>query len=117
MDSAQNPLAEAANGDPLAVLVQKEIYPVKDSHSYISPYTQRDHAFTDGQYNQSDEVKWSKETNVTSADNLDWVVNEQGDASRLYPALAQKKNKFVKFHDGQSKIVTVDPRDHAWTDA
>ena len=25
----------------------KQIYPVKDSHSYITPYTQRDHAFND----------------------------------------------------------------------
>ena len=54
----------------------KMIYPVKDSASYITPYTQRDHAWTDGQYNQSNEVTWSKETNVTAADHLDWVVNE-----------------------------------------
>jgi len=71
------------------------IYPVKDSHSYISPYTQRDHAYTDGQYNQSDEVKWSKETNVTAADHLDSVVNGQGDYSRLYPTLAQAHNKWT----------------------
>jgi hypothetical protein len=122
MDSAQNPLAEAANGDPLATLAQRKrmIYPVKDSHSYISPYTQRDHAFTDNQHDQSNEVTWSKETNVTSADNLDWVVNEQGPHSRLYPgtpaALSQQENKWVQFKPVQSRIVPYDARDDAWTD-
>jgi hypothetical protein len=81
------PALAAAN----ATLAQKEIYPVKDSHSYISPYTQRDHSWNDAQHNQSNEVTWSKETNVTSADNLDWVVNEQGAHSRLYPALSQQQ--------------------------
>jgi hypothetical protein len=28
----------------------KSIYPVKDSHSYITPYYQRDHAWTDAQH-------------------------------------------------------------------
>ena len=58
---------------------------MKDSHSYISPYTQRDHAFNDPQFDQSNEVSWSKETNVTAAGNLDAVVNGQGENSRLYP--------------------------------
>jgi len=77
-------------------LAQKEIYPVRDSHSYISPYTQRDHAWTDNQHDKSDEVKWSKETNTTAAGNIDWVENGQGPHSRLYPGtpnstLAQKE--------------------------
>jgi len=61
------------------------IYPVRDSASYISPYEQRNHSWTDGQYNQSNEVTWSGETNATAADHLDWVVNEAGTYSRLYP--------------------------------
>ena len=69
LDSALNPSAIPG------ALVQKEIYPVRDSHSYISPYTQRDHAWTDAQHDKSDEVKWSKETNVTAAGNLDAVEN------------------------------------------
>ena len=95
------------------------IYPVADSHSYISPYTQRDHAWTDGQYNVSDEVKWSKETNMTAADHLDWVVNGQGPYSRLFPgtpvALNQQSNKFVKFTPVQSKISSYNATDDAWT--
>jgi hypothetical protein len=104
-------------------LAQKEIYPVKDSHSYISPYTQRDHAFTDNQHDQSNEVTWSKETNVTSADNLDWVVNEQGPHSRLFPGtpaatLAQQEAAAAaaeKYRiETHSIIIPYVVRDQAW---
>ena len=101
MDSAQNPLPAADNTDAMANIASafaqkgKMIYPVRDSSSYISPYEQRNHSWTDGQYNQSNEVTWSGETNTTAADHLDWVVNEQGTYSRLYPAdpvaLSQQK--------------------------
>ena len=118
------------NKDPLAALVQKSrmIYPVKDSHSYISPYTQRDHAWNDAQHDVSDEVKWSKETNTTAADHIHWLVNEQGPHSRLYPgtptlaapaagaaALSQKEIYPVK--DSHSYITPYTQRDHAWNDA
>ena len=98
------------------------IYPVKDSHSYITPYYQRDHAWTDAQHDQSDEVKWSKETNTTAADHLDWVVNEQGPHSRLYPAasnstLAQMEKAIYPVKDSHSYITPYYQRDHAWTDA
>lgn len=91
---------------------QKGIYPVKDSKSYISPYSQRDHAWTDKQHDQSDEVKWSGETNTTAADHLDWVANEAGPHSRLVPqaaaTLAQKKASYIPYHDAQSTISTYD---------
>ena len=94
----------------------KGIYPVGDSASYITPYTQRDHAWNDAQYNQSNEVKWSGETNTTAADHLDWVANEGG---RLAPAaavvLSQKKQRFIPFHDRQSTISAYEQRDDAWT--
>jgi len=84
---------------------KRQIYPVRDSTSYISPYSQRDHAWNDAQYNQSNEVTWSKETNTTAADHIDWVANDGG---RLAPAaagaLAQKKQRFIPFHDHQSTI-------------
>jgi hypothetical protein len=53
-----NPLAKVANKDPLAILAQKRrlTYPAKDSKSYITPYTQRDHTWTDDQHDVSDEV-------------------------------------------------------------
>lgn len=88
---------------------------MKDSHSFISPYTQRDHAYTDGQFNQSNEVSWSKETNVTAAGNLDSVVNGQGDYSRLYPALSQQqqKEKYIA-KDSHSIILPYVVRDQAW---
>ena len=90
------------------------VYPAKDSHSYISPYTQRDHAWTDGQYNQSNEVTWSKETNVTAADHIDWVVNEQGAYSRLYPALSQQQQKEKYRIETHSIIIPYVVRDQAW---
>ena len=97
-------------------MAQKQIYPVADSTSYISPYSQRDHAWNDAQHDQSDEVKWSGETNTTAPNSLDWVENEQGNHSRLYPALAQRRNKHVVYHDRQSRLVPYDARDDAWTD-
>ena len=119
MDSAQNPMQLTPNGDPYAALYQKEIYPVKDSHSYITPYTQRDHAWNDAQHDVSDEVKWSKETNTTAADHIHWLVNEQGPHSRLYPgtpAAALSQNEWTQFKPVQSKISAWDQRDSAWTD-
>ena len=111
------------NEAPLASLAQrqmhKQIYPVRDSASYISPYSQRDHAWNDAAHNQSDEVKWSGETNTTAPNSLDWVENGQGIHSRLFPGdptavLAQKK---FAYHDGQSRISDYDQRDDAWTSA
>ena len=64
---------------------QKGIYPVKDSKSYISPYSQRDHAWNEAEHDQSNEVTWSGETNTTAADHIDWVANDGG---RLAPAAA-----------------------------
>lgn len=89
------------------------IYPVADSTSYISPYSQRDHAWNDDQHDQSDEVKWSGETNTTAPNSLDWVENEQGNHSRLYPALAQRKH--VQYHDRQSVIAAYNHTDDAWS--
>jgi hypothetical protein len=99
-------------------LAQKSIYPVRDSTSYLKPYFQRDHAWTDKQHDQSNEVTWSKETNTTAADHIDWVVNEQGEHSRLYPAaptLAQQNNGWVQYKPIQSKIVAYNHSDDAWT--
>jgi len=109
------------NKDPLAALAQKskETYPAKDSHSYITPYNQRDHAWNEPQHDVSDEVKWSKETNTTAADHLDWVVHEP--STRLYPGnattLVQEQNKWVQFKPVQSKIAAYDQRNDAWSDA
>ena len=47
------------------------IYPVKDSHSYISPYSQRDHSWNDAQHDASDEVKWVANTKTLHADYVD----------------------------------------------
>ena len=103
-------LAPAAAG----ALAQKQIYPVKDSTSYISPYSQRDHSWNDAQYNQSNEVTWSKETNTTAADHIDWVANDGG---RLAPAAAGvlAQQKWIPFHDHQSTISAYNHSDDAWT--
>merc|ERR1712127_688798 len=81
---------------PQPSLLKKTIYPVRDSKSYISPYSQRDHSWNDAQHDQSDEVKWSGETNTTAPNSIDWVVNEEGvNGTRLYPTaavLAQKNH-------------------------
>jgi hypothetical protein len=54
-------------------LVQRSklIYPVKDSHSYISPYSQRDHSWNDAQHDVSDEVKWVDNTKTLHADYVE----------------------------------------------
>jgi len=46
-------------------------YQVADSHSYISPYDQRDHSWNDAEYNQSDEVKYFDNTKTLAADYLE----------------------------------------------
>jgi len=100
---------------PAALAQRKKlIYPVKDSRSYISPYSQRDHSWNDAQYNQSNEVTWSGETNTTAADHIDWVANDGGRLAPAAPTLAQQK--WIPFHDKQSKIAEYDQRDDAWTD-
>jgi len=40
----------------LAQYRKRGIYKVKDAHSYINPYDQRDHSFTEDQHDVSDEV-------------------------------------------------------------
>jgi hypothetical protein len=92
---------------------KKQIYPVGDSASYITPYTQRDHAWNDAQYNQSNEVTWSGETNTTAADHLDWVANDGG---RLAPAAAVlAQQKWIPFHDHQSHLAAHNQSADAWT--
>ena len=46
-------------------------YQVVDSHSYISPYEQRDHSWNDKQYDVSDEVKYLDNTKELAADHLE----------------------------------------------
>ena len=48
-----------------------KIYQVSDSASYIKPYDQRDHSWSDAEYNQSDEVKFLDNTKTLSADYLE----------------------------------------------
>ena len=48
-----------------------KIYTVADSHSYIKPYDQRDHSWSDAEYNQSDEVKFLDNTKTLDADYLE----------------------------------------------
>jgi hypothetical protein len=120
-DSANTAGPITGNASPTAwnnfAQKNKEIYPVKDSHSYITPYFQRDHAWTEGQHDVADEVKWSRETNATAADHLDWVVN--GPATRLNTAaatLAQKKSEWTQFKPIQSHLAKWDVRNDAWSD-
>ena len=95
---------------------QKGIYPVRDSTSYISPYSQRDHSWNDAQYNQSNEVTWSGETNTTAGDHIDWVANDGGRLAPAASVLAQKRQRHIPYHDAQSSIKAYDQRDDAWTD-
>jgi len=79
-DYTVEPTAEAdLHNSGSLVQRSKLIYPVKDSHSYISPYSQRDHSFTDGQHDVSDEVKWVDNTKTLHADYV-----EQLDPSAEY---------------------------------
>jgi hypothetical protein len=48
-----------------------KIYKEEDSHSYISPYEQRDHSWNDAQYNQSDELKFVDNTKTLNADYVE----------------------------------------------
>jgi len=47
------------------------IYKVKDSHSYISPYTHSDHAWSHDSHDASDETKWVENTKTLHADYVD----------------------------------------------
>ena len=46
----------------LGSLAQEKTYPTEDSHSYISPYNQRDHAFSFDQHDHQNEDQWETET-------------------------------------------------------
>ena len=48
-----------------------KIYKIGDSASYLKPYDQRDHSWSDAQYNQSDEVKFLDNTKTIHADYLE----------------------------------------------
>ena len=48
-----------------------KIYQEPDSHSYISPYDQRDHSWSDKQYDVADEVKFFDNTKTLAADYLE----------------------------------------------
>jgi hypothetical protein len=50
---------------------RKDIYKVKDSHSYINPYTHSDHAWSNDQHDVSDEVKWVDHTKTLHADYIE----------------------------------------------
>ena len=49
-----------------------KFYKVKDSHSYIEQYDVRKHAWSDKQFDQSDEVKFF---DITKALNADYLEN------------------------------------------
>ena len=51
-------------------------YQVADSHSYISPYDQRDHSWNDAEYNQSDEVKFLDKTKTLNEDYLENLADD-----------------------------------------
>lgn len=40
----------------------KETYPQPDSHSYLKPWVQRDHAWSDEQHDHSNETKFEEQT-------------------------------------------------------
>lgn len=46
----------------LGSLAQAKTYPSEDSHSYISPYSQRDHSFSFKQFDHENEDQWETET-------------------------------------------------------
>ena len=43
---------------------QHKTYPSEDSHSYITPYNQRDHSWNFDQHDKSNEDAWETETSV-----------------------------------------------------
>ena len=91
---------------------------MKDSHSYINPYNQSEHAWTDAQHNQSNEVAWSKETNITAAGYTDHVNNTG--PSRLVPnasnttTLTQQGSNNKYRIETHSIIIPYVVRDNAW---
>jgi hypothetical protein len=50
---------------------RRDIYKVKDSHSYINPYTHSDHAWSQDQHDVSDEVQWVDGTKTLHADYIE----------------------------------------------
>ncbi len=79
---------------------QKATYPSKDSHSWIEPYSQRDHAWNVEEHDQSDERSWKHESQHPSG----YQVTPDSFAQRkTYPS-----------KDSHSWIEPYSQRDHAW---
>jgi hypothetical protein len=87
---------------------QKEsrTYPEWDSQSYISPYTQRDHAWFGDQYDMSNETHW---VDTSAVDGYKIPITAD-DADQF----AQKESRTYPEWDSQSYISPYTQRDHAW---
>jgi len=80
-------------------------YQEPDSNSYITPYTQRDHAWTGPQYDMSNETHW--------------VDTSAVDGYKI-PITADDADSFVQRRSRDVVDANGDPlhdyREHAWTD-
>ena len=141
-DYTVEPTAEADLHNGGLFQRRRMTYPVKDSHSYINPYTHSDHAWSNEQHAHSDEVKWVEQTRTLHSDTLehmDLIDGRTGTPSTTAntttasdttatdttaPALFQRRrhNPYLDFSqiyrvtDSNSYLKPYEQRDHSWND-
>lgn len=113
----------ADDADQFFAQKEARTYPEWDSQSYISPYSQRDHAWTVnvddsdipstanavGQYDFSNETHWVGESAVDGYK----IPITADDADQFF--FAQKQHRTYPEWDSQSYISPYSQRDNAWT--
>ena len=101
------------------------IYPVKDSHSSLGTYNHKDHAWSNDQHDNSDEVKWvdiTKTLHPNTLEHMDLIDGRTGTPST--PALYQRRrhspflnfSQIYKVKDSNSYISPYEQREHSWSD-
>jgi hypothetical protein len=93
---------------PYLAQMSRRTYPEWDSESYISPYTQRDHAWTGNQYDMSNETHW---VDTSAVDGYKIPITAD-DGDQFF---AQKGRRTYPEWDSESYISPYTQRDHAWT--
>jgi hypothetical protein len=89
-------------------IAARPTYPEWDSQSYISPYTQRDHAWFDTQYDMSNETHW---VDTSAVDG--YKIPITADDADQFAQMSRPMQTYPEW-DSESYISPYTQRDHAW---